>query len=79
LGAGGERRARADLSDPRDGSGPFLPGVAEVSPQTQELLDYEVRRIVAESHDEVVNLLTEDRAWFDWRSPATHTRTRISR
>src|SRR5512133_3189929 len=29
---------------PRDGAGPFLPGVAEVSPETQKLVDGEVRR-----------------------------------
>jgi cell division protease FtsH len=50
---------------PRDGSGPFLPGAAEVSPETQKLLDTEVRRIVAEAHDEVVTLLTENRARLD--------------
>jgi cell division protease FtsH len=50
---------------PRDGSGPFLPGAAEVSPETQKLLDDEVRRIVAEAHDEVVILLTENRARLD--------------
>ena len=35
---------------PRDGSGPFLPGVPEVAPETQKLLDDEVRRIVGEAH-----------------------------
>ena len=50
---------------PRDGSGPFLPGAAEVAPETQKLLDDEVRRIVAEAHDEVVTLLTENRARLD--------------
>ena len=50
---------------PRDGSGPFLPGASEVSPETQKLLDDEVRRIVAEAHDEVVRLLTENRARLD--------------
>ncbi len=50
---------------PRDGSGPFLPGAAEVSPETQTLLDDEVRRIVAEAHDEVVMLLKENRARLD--------------
>jgi cell division protease FtsH len=50
---------------PRDGSGPFLPGVAEASPETQKLVDDEVRRIVAEAHDEVVTLLTENRARLD--------------
>src|SRR5439155_10827616 len=37
---------------PRDGMGPFLPGAAEVSPVTQQLVDEEVRRIVEESHQE---------------------------
>jgi len=50
---------------PRDGSGPFLPGAAEVSADTQKLLDEEVRRIVAAAHDEVVTLLTENRARLD--------------
>jgi cell division protease FtsH len=50
---------------PRDGSGPFFPGASEISPQTQKLLDDEVRRIVAEAHDEVVTLLTDNRARLD--------------
>ena len=50
---------------PRDGSGPFLPGAPEVSPDTQKLLDDEVRRIVAEAHDEVVILLKENRGRLD--------------
>jgi cell division protease FtsH len=50
---------------PRDGSGPLLPGVAEVSPETRKLVDEEVRRIVAEAHDEVVMVLTENRARLD--------------
>jgi cell division protease FtsH len=50
---------------PRDGSGPFLPGVAEVAPETQKLLDDEVRRIVGEAHAEVVTLLTENRPRLD--------------
>jgi cell division protease FtsH len=50
---------------PRDGSGPFLPGAAEVSPETQKLLDHEVRRIVTEAHDEVAALLNENRARLD--------------
>src|ERR687891_99196 len=50
---------------PRDGSRPFLPGAAEASPETHELLDDEVRRIVGEAHDEVVTLLTENRARLD--------------
>jgi cell division protease FtsH len=50
---------------PRDGSGPFLPGVPEVAPETQKLLDDEVRRIVGEAHTEVVTLLTENRPRLD--------------
>jgi len=50
---------------PRDGSGPFLPGAAETSPQTQELVDEEVRRIVDASYKEVVALLTENRDKLD--------------
>jgi cell division protease FtsH len=50
---------------PRDGSGPFFPGSSEISPQTQKVVDDEVRRIVAEAHDEVVTLLTDNRARLD--------------
>jgi cell division protease FtsH len=50
---------------PRDGSGPYFPGAAEVSPETQRLLDDEVRRIVTEAHDEVVALLRENRERLD--------------
>ena len=50
---------------PRDGSRPFLAGAAEVAPETQKLLDDEVRRIVAGAQDEVVTLLTENRARLD--------------
>ena len=50
---------------PRDGSGPLLPGAVEHSPETQKLVDDEVRRIVAQAHDEVVTLLTENRARLD--------------
>jgi cell division protease FtsH len=50
---------------PRDGSGPFLPGAAEVSQETQKLVDDEVRRIVESSHKEVVALLEENRAKLD--------------
>jgi cell division protease FtsH len=50
---------------PRDGAGPLLPGVAEVSPDTQKLIDDEVRRIVDESHREVVDLLRKNRARLD--------------
>jgi cell division protease FtsH len=50
---------------PVDGRGPFLPGVAEVSPHTQELIDAEVRRIVEAAHGEVVLLLKENRDKLD--------------
>ena len=50
---------------PRDGSGPLLPGVAEVSPDTQKLLDDEVRRIIDESHQQVVDLLRNNRGKLD--------------
>ncbi len=50
---------------PRDGQGPFLPGAAEVSPDTQKLVDTEVRRIVEESHQEVIALLEENRGKLD--------------
>jgi cell division protease FtsH len=47
---------------PRDGTGPLLPGAAEVSPHTQQLVDDEVRRIIDESHQEVVSLLQQNRS-----------------
>ena len=42
---------------PRDGAGPLLPGAAEVSPTRSSVVDEEVRRIVDESHEQVVALL----------------------
>ncbi len=50
---------------PRDGAGPFLPGAAEVSPATQQLLDDEVRRIVDASREEVVSVLQRNRDKLD--------------
>jgi cell division protease FtsH len=50
---------------PRDGSGPLLPGVAEVSPHTQRLVDDEVRRIIDEFHQDVVSLLQQNRGQLD--------------
>jgi cell division protease FtsH len=50
---------------PRDGAGPFLPGAAEVSPDTQRVVDEEVRRIVEESHQQVVALLRQNRSKLD--------------
>src|SRR6184192_2171610 len=45
---------------PRDGPSAF-PAASDVSPETQKLLDEEVRRIVAEAHAEVRTLLEENR------------------
>jgi cell division protease FtsH len=50
---------------PRDGQGPLLPGVAETSPATQQLLDDEVRRIVDEAHTQVLELLRDNRQRLD--------------
>jgi len=50
---------------PSDGRGPLFPGAPEVSEQTQQLLDDEVRRIVREAHDDVLALLNEHRAKLD--------------
>jgi cell division protease FtsH len=46
---------------PSEARGPMLPGAAEVSPDTQRLIDQEVLRIVDESHETVTALLTEHR------------------
>ncbi len=46
---------------PSEGQGSLLPGVSETSPQTQWLIDEEVRRLVDEAHVEVTKLLTEHR------------------
>jgi cell division protease FtsH len=45
--------------------GPLLAGASESSPQTQWLIDEEVRRIVDEAHAEVTQLLTERREQLD--------------
>jgi len=50
---------------PSDGHGPLLPGVSEVSPETQHLVDEEVRRLVADAHEETVALLRENRGKLD--------------
>jgi cell division protease FtsH len=50
---------------PSDGQGPLLPGASETSPQTQWVVDEEVRRIVEEAQDEVTQLLTEHREQLD--------------
>jgi cell division protease FtsH len=48
----------------RDGSAP-LPGTAETSPATQQLVDDEVRRIVDEAYREVLELLRNNRSRLD--------------
>ncbi|MCW2977468.1 MAG: ATP-dependent metalloprotease FtsH [Actinomycetia bacterium] len=50
---------------PRDGTGPFLPGATEISPDTQRRVDDEVRRIVDEAHQQVVVLLQQNRSKLD--------------
>jgi cell division protease FtsH len=50
---------------PRDGSGPLLPGAAEVAPETQRLVDDEGRRIVEDTHRDVLDLLREHRRNLD--------------
>jgi cell division protease FtsH len=45
--------------------GPLLPGVSPPAPATQELVDREARRIVAEAEEEVIELLTRERSRLD--------------
>jgi cell division protease FtsH len=45
----------------QDGQGPLLPGVSETSERTQEVIDQETQRIVAEAHAEVTRLLGDHR------------------
>jgi cell division protease FtsH len=48
---------------PRDGT-PFGGG-PELAPETQKLVDDEIRRIVVEAHEQVVELLQENRGRLD--------------
>ncbi len=50
---------------PSDAQGPLLPGVSEVSQETQRTVDEEVRRIVNEAHRAVTQLLTDNRDKLD--------------
>jgi cell division protease FtsH len=50
---------------PSDGQGPLLPGVAEVSTETRQLIDEEVRRLVAAAHEEVTALIRDNRERLD--------------
>jgi cell division protease FtsH len=49
---------------PRDGS-PVYPGVIDISPATQQLIDDEVRRVVDEAHKQVLELLRGNRDKLD--------------
>ncbi len=48
-----------------DGRNPYFPGGSEVSEQTQQLIDEEMRRIVDESHEQVVELINGNRGKLD--------------
>jgi cell division protease FtsH len=48
-----------------DGQGPLLPGVSEVSPDTQRLIDHEVRRIVEAAHQDVTALISGHRSQLE--------------
>jgi cell division protease FtsH len=50
---------------PSENSGPLLPGVSEVSPQTQYLVDQEVQHLVEEAHADVLQLLSDHRDQLD--------------
>ena len=59
LGHEPRRSARSPCCRPT-ASGPLLPGASEVSEETQQLIDEEVRRLVAAAHDEVIELLARE-------------------
>ena len=50
---------------PADGMSPLLPGAAETSAQTQQLVDQEVRRIVESAHQEATEMLGLHRSNLD--------------
>jgi len=50
---------------PADGQGPFLPGVAEASAQTQEVIDAEVRKIIESAEQDTIALLERERPRLD--------------
>jgi cell division protease FtsH len=50
---------------PRDGLGPLLPGADSVSQETHRLIDQEVRKLVDESYEEVLQLLGDNRSKLD--------------
>jgi cell division protease FtsH len=50
---------------PSAAQGPLLPGVADISPHTREIVDDEVHRIVEESYTDVLSMLRENRRRLD--------------
>jgi cell division protease FtsH len=50
---------------PTDARAPLLPGAAEISQATQQLIDDEVRRLIDTAHDDVTTLLTTHRQQLD--------------
>ena len=46
---------------PEEGQGMFLPGISEVSQETQRVVDEEVHTLVESAHQEVTRLLEEHR------------------
>jgi cell division protease FtsH len=50
---------------PSEGQGPLLPGVSEVSAETQSEIDHEVRRLIDGAEHEVTKLLTDNRDKLD--------------
>jgi cell division protease FtsH len=50
------------VSEGRQDGGGLLPGVEATSPETQQIVDEETRRIVETAEDEVVALLTQERS-----------------
>jgi cell division protease FtsH len=53
------------VTEPADADGPLFPGASETSPDTQRLVDQEVRRILTEAHRDVTDLLTRHREQLD--------------
>jgi cell division protease FtsH len=53
------------VSQGSDADGPLLPGATDASPDTQRVVDQEVRRIVTEAHSDVTDLLTRHREQLD--------------
>jgi cell division protease FtsH len=50
---------------PRDGQGPLFPGAAPIAPETQRVLDEEVRRLVEECERDVRALIEDNRDKLD--------------